>query len=88
MTLREDYHNHPASKRVLERYLEVRSGEGGVLYRNERLAGQALGGNPMAGEGKDSYSARSARLPDGIRVRMVSPSSHLARTSPLAPPGV
>jgi heavy metal sensor kinase len=72
LTLREDYHNHPESKLVLERFLEVRSPEGGVLYRNERLAGQALGGNPIPGEGEGGYSTRSARLEDGTPVRMVS----------------
>jgi heavy metal sensor kinase len=72
LTVREDYHNHPESKQVLERYLEVRSAEGGVLYRNERLARQALGGDPIPGEGEGGYSTRSARLRDGTPVRMVS----------------
>jgi heavy metal sensor kinase len=72
LTLREDYHNHPESKQVLERYLEVLSPQGGVLYRNQRLAGQALGGNPIPGEGEGGYSSRSARLQDGTPVRMVS----------------
>ena len=72
LTLREDYHNHPESKQVLERYLEVRSPEGSVLYRNQRLAGQALGGSPIPGEGEGGYSTRSARLADGTPVRMVS----------------
>lgn len=72
LRLREDYHNHPASKQVLERFLEVHGADGGVLYRNERLASQALGGNPTPGEGSGGYSTRSARLADGIRVRMVS----------------
>ncbi len=72
LMLREDYHNHPASKQVLERFMEVRSADGGVLYRNERLAGQALGGDPIRGEGEGGYSERSSRLQDGTRVRMVS----------------
>ena len=72
LTLREDYHNHPESKQVLERYLEVRSIKGGILFRNERLAGQALGGDLIPGEGEGGYSTRSARLRDGTPVRMVS----------------
>jgi heavy metal sensor kinase len=72
LMLREDYHNHPASRQVLERFMEVRSADGDVLYRNERLAGQALGGNPIRGEGEGGYSTRSSRLQDGTRVRMVS----------------
>ncbi len=72
LMLREDYHNHPESKQVLERFLEVRSPEGSVLYRNQRLAGQALGGKPIPGEGEGGYSPRSARLHDGTPVRLVS----------------
>lgn len=72
ISLREDYHNHPESKQLLERLVEVRSPDGGVLYRNERLADQALGGNPIAAEGVGGYSVRSAHLADGTPVRMVS----------------
>jgi heavy metal sensor kinase len=72
LAMREDYHNHPESKLVLERLLEVRSPNDAVIYRNERLGGQALGGNPIPGEGEGGYSTRSARLADGTTVRMVS----------------
>ena len=44
LSVREDYHNHAASKQVIDRLLEVRSAQDAVLYRNERLAGQPLGG--------------------------------------------
>jgi signal transduction histidine kinase len=72
LLLHEDYHNHPESKQVLERFLEVLSPEGGVLYRNARLGGQALGGRLIPGEGQNQYSNRAARLADGTPVRMVS----------------
>jgi heavy metal sensor kinase len=72
LSLREDYHNHVASKEILERYLEVLSPQGAVLYRNERLADQVLGGRLVADEGEGGYSARSARLANGTPVRMVS----------------
>ena len=72
LELREDYHNHPQSKQVLERYLEVLSPDGGVLYRNERLGGQSLGGALIPAEGQGGYSARTSRLADGTPVRMVS----------------
>ena len=72
LRLREDYHNHPESKDVIERFLEVRSTEGDVLFRNDRLGNRALGGSPFQGEGVGGYSERSARLSDGTRVRMVS----------------
>jgi heavy metal sensor kinase len=72
LELREDYHNHPESKQVLDWLLEVRSPNGDVLYRNERLGDRSLGGVPFAGEGVGGYSARSTRLADGTRVRLVS----------------
>ncbi|MGD0130681.1 MAG: ATP-binding protein [Bryobacteraceae bacterium] len=72
LNLREDYHNHPESKEVLERLVEVRSSNGTVLYRNERLGDQPLGGNLIPGEGEGGYSIRAARLVDGTTVRMAS----------------
>jgi heavy metal sensor kinase len=72
LILREDYHNHPESKQVLERLVEIRSADGGVLYRNERLGSQTLGGDPTPGEGEGGYSIRSARLSSGSVVRMAS----------------
>ncbi len=72
LKLREDYHNHPESKEVLERLVEVRSTSGTVLYRNARLGDQPLGGNLIPGEGEGGYSIRSARLVDGTTVRMAS----------------
>jgi heavy metal sensor kinase len=72
LNLREDYHNHPESKQVLERLVEVRSTNGAVLYRNQRLGDQPLGGNLTPGEGQGGYSIRSARLADGTTVRMAS----------------
>ncbi len=72
LMLHEDYHNHPESKQVLERYLEVLSPDGSVLYRNARLGNQALGGRLTPAEGRNQYSNRSARLADGTPVRMVS----------------
>ena len=72
LRMHEDYHNHPESKEVIDRFVEVLSPEGAVLYRNERLGDQELGGLPFAGEGVGGYSVRSERLGDGRRVRMVS----------------
>ncbi len=72
VNLREDYHNHPQSRLVEERLLEVLSPAGQVLYRNERLGGRSLGGQPFPGEGQGGYSERFARLRDGTPVRLVS----------------
>ena len=82
LRLREDYHNHPESKDVIERFLEVRSPDGAVLFRNARLANRALGGMPFPGEGVGGYSERSALLSDGTRVRLVS-RVHLLEGRPL-----
>jgi heavy metal sensor kinase len=72
LVVREDYHNHPESKQVLERFLEVRGPDGGVLYRDPRLGQNTLGGLPGAKEGVNGDSARTAALEDGMRVVMVS----------------
>lgn len=70
--VRDDYHNHPESKQILERYLEVLAPDGTILYRNDRLLNQALGGVPRPKEGIGGYSERSGILHDGTRVVMVS----------------
>lgn len=72
LRLSEDYHNHPESKEVIERFVEVLSPEGKVLFRNDRLGDRELGGAPFEGEGIGGYSPRSARLADGTRVHIVS----------------
>lgn len=70
--IRDDYHNHPESKRVLERLLEVRSPSGEVLLRNELLGNRSLGDTLLDEEGQGSYSAREFVLNDGVRVQLVS----------------
>ena len=70
--LRNDYHDHPYSPDMQQRFLEVRTDSGTLLYRNERLGERVLGGNPEPGEGANSYSPRSIRLADGMPVRLIS----------------
>jgi heavy metal sensor kinase len=72
LRLRDDYHNHPESKLVQERLLEILSPGGAVLYRNDRLGNRALGGPPYGEEGVGGYSERSSQLSDGTRVLLVS----------------
>jgi heavy metal sensor kinase len=72
LKVNEDYHNHPESKLVLDRYLEIVAPDGRVLYRNERLGNLALAGAPGPDEGVGGYSEHSTTLQDGTRVRMVS----------------
>ena len=70
--MREDYHNHPESKQVIERLMEVLSPDGAVLYRNERLGARLLGGPVIPNEGEGGYSTRTERLADGTPVRLAS----------------
>ena len=70
--MNEDYHNHPDSRLVLERMLEVLSPGGAVLYRNERLGESNLGGPPFSGEGVHGYSLRAGRLANGTAILLVS----------------
>jgi heavy metal sensor kinase len=72
LQMREDYHNHPESKEVIDRFVEVLSPDGSILYRNERLGGRLLCGSSFADEGVGGYSVRSERLADGTRIRLVS----------------
>lgn len=72
LNLNETYHNHPESRLILERLLEVRSPDGLVLFRNARLGTRSLGGYLLPDEGVNGYSLRSLRLSDGTRVLMVS----------------
>ena len=72
MSLRDDYHNNPESKNVLERLLEVRSPAGKVLFRNSLLGDRSLGDTLLRGEGEGGYSARHSVLRDGTPVQLVS----------------
>jgi heavy metal sensor kinase len=68
----DEYHNHPESKLVQERYLEVLSLDGMILCRNDRLGDRTIGGLPFAGEGVGGYSERFARVSDGTFVILAS----------------
>jgi heavy metal sensor kinase len=70
--LRNDYHYHPDTAEMQQRFLEVRAEDGTLLYKNEGLAERVLGGKPEPGEGVDSYSRQSIRLTDGTPVRLIS----------------
>src|ERR1051325_12089796 len=72
LVVREDYHNHPESKLVLERFLEIRALDGAILYKNARVGTMTLGGVPNATEGVGGYSVRTGTLANGIPVTMVS----------------
>ena len=72
LVLNEDYHNHPNSRQVQERLVEIRDfNTGALLFRNQRLGSRSLGGPPFPGEGVN-YSPRSYKMDDGTGVLMVS----------------
>jgi heavy metal sensor kinase len=71
LLLHEEDRRHEGFK-LPERLVEVRSPEGAVLYRNQALGGEALGGDPAVGEGVGGYSPRSMRLANGMPVHVVS----------------
>jgi heavy metal sensor kinase len=68
----DEYHNHPESTLVQERYLEVLSLDAIILCRNDRLGNRTMGGVPFAGEGVGGYSERSASVSDGTSVILAS----------------
>ena len=72
LLLREDYHSHPQSRLLLDRYMEVLSPNGDVLFRNERLGSMYLDGAPTPHEGEIGYASRRIRLADGTPVLAIS----------------
>jgi heavy metal sensor kinase len=82
LLLHEDYHSHPQSRLVLDRYMEVLSPGGQVLLRNDRLHGMDLGGAPTPGEGEVGYESKRMHLEDGTTVLAIS-HLHILEGEPL-----
>ena len=61
-----------------DRFVEIWSTDGKILYRTPQLEGQALGGPPSQEEAKEDVTPVSERLPSGLRVRVASSPHHLA----------
>jgi heavy metal sensor kinase len=72
LLLHEDYHSHPQSRLLLDRYMEVLNPGGEVLFRNERLRDMYLDGAPTPNEGEVGYALRRIRLADGTPVLAIS----------------
>jgi heavy metal sensor kinase len=70
----------PDSDAEEDRLIEVRTLNGALLYRNKTLGNESLGGAPFSGEGRNGYSERSSRLPDGTRIRLASRVHQLGST--------
>ncbi|MDE3198722.1 MAG: HAMP domain-containing protein [Acidobacteriota bacterium] len=82
IVVREDYHNHPESKKVVDHYVEVLSPSGEVIYRNDRLGDLRLGGSPLPDEGVGGYSPRHTSLEDGTPIVLVG-RRHVLEGHPL-----
>jgi heavy metal sensor kinase len=72
LLLQEDYHSHPQSRLLLDRYMEVLTPNGQVLFRNDRLHEMELGGAPVPHEGEVGYTSNRIRLTDGTPVLALS----------------
>lgn len=72
VSLHEEYHNHPQSRLLLDRLLEVLDTSGNVRFRNEKLNNDALGGGSFAREKVIGYYARRKLLADGTNVLVIS----------------
>src|ERR1700728_2641091 len=82
LLLREDYHSHPESRLLLDRYMEVLSPDGQVLLRNDRLHGMDLGGAATPREGVVGYASKRLHLADGTRALAIS-HLHILQGKPL-----
>ena len=82
LLLHEDYHSHPESHLLLDRYMEVLSPDGQVLLRNERLHGMDLGGALAPREGEVGYKSKRMHLADGTRALAIS-HLHILQGKPL-----
>jgi heavy metal sensor kinase len=60
-----------------QRFIEVWSPDGSILYRSAELRGQTLGGPPATEEGVGELRPSSERLPRGLRVRVASSVYHI-----------
>jgi len=65
--------HHGEDEANMQRFVEVWSAEGALLYRSPTLEGGALGGQPRSGaESNTQRSPSTVRLADGTRVRMAT----------------
>ena len=82
LSLHEEYFNRPASRLLLDRLLEVLDPTGRVLFRNQKLNGNALGSQPSPNEGMGGFSPRSLHLADGTPVLVIS-HVHVLQETPV-----
>jgi heavy metal sensor kinase len=61
---------HEGDVHELERFLEIHSGDGEVLYRSAALAGRTIVAGSDTAAGTGPFRSRSALLSDGSRIRL------------------
>ncbi len=72
LLLKDDYFISPEHRMLLDRLLEVLSADGSVLFRNNKLRNESLGGPPSRDEGSADFFRHSLRLSDGTHVLVLS----------------
>jgi heavy metal sensor kinase len=72
LTFNQRYHNHPPSRLLADRYMEVLAKSGQVLFHNDKLGNESLGGDPLPNEGVSDYNQRTLSLADGTRLIVIS----------------
>lgn len=82
LSLHEGYFNRPESRLLLDRLLEVLDPTGSVLFRNQKLGGDTLGGKLLPDEGVNGFSRRSLHLADGTPVLVIS-HAHVLQETPI-----
>jgi heavy metal sensor kinase len=72
LSLHEGYFNRPQSRLLIDRMMEVLDADGQVLFRNDQLKGNRLGGLPAPNEGVGGFTPRRLQLADGTHVLAIS----------------
>jgi heavy metal sensor kinase len=80
--MHDDYYDYEESKLIQERFLEVLSPEGTILYRNKKLGSRTMDGPQFGAEALGVFSERSTRVSDGTPVILAS-QRHMLEGHPI-----
>jgi heavy metal sensor kinase len=72
VSVHDEYHPPVGYRFPIERFVEVRSADGKILYQDDSPRHRELGGPPSSLELEPGFHQRSLELSDGTRVLMVS----------------
>jgi heavy metal sensor kinase len=82
IALHQEFYQHPQSRLLLDRLMEVLDRDGHVLFRNEKLGARGIDGSPFPNEGAADFAPRLTRLSDGTFVLAIS-HVHLLQGHPV-----